>query len=123
MSVVAVSSGNHCLIIYLTCAIPVTLMQRGLIASGKIDHAGLTVLATAVAAVALSLAFHRLVRRTPLNLLYLRTMRLHIKSVRFNRSSALLPPPPRSPGRSPRTMRRGRRHQRIKFPHPKKKIK
>tara|TARA_R110000787_G_scaffold44093_7_gene108006 strand:- start:25219 stop:26268 length:1050 start_codon:yes stop_codon:yes gene_type:complete len=87
-------AGRHCLIIYLTCAIPVTLMQRGLMAKGEIDHAGLTIMATALAGVALSLAFHRLVRRTPLNVLYRRPMRLRIKSVRFSHSSALLPPPP-----------------------------
>ena len=87
-------AGRHCLIIYLTCAIPVTLMQRGLMAQGEMDHAGLIVLATALVAVALSLAFHRLVRRTQLNVLYRRPMRLRIKSARFSRSSALLPPPP-----------------------------
>ena len=87
-------AGRHCLIIYLTCAIPVTLMQRGLIASGKIDHAGLTVLAIALGAVAVSLVFHRLVRRTQLNVLYRRPMRLRIKATKFSRSSNLLPPPP-----------------------------
>ena len=87
-------AGRHCLIIYLTCAIPVTLMQRGLMAKGEMDHEGLIVLATALAAVALSLAFHRLVRGTPLNVLYRRPMRLRMKSARFSRSSALLPPPP-----------------------------
>tara|TARA_R110001606_G_scaffold3644_3_gene17132 strand:+ start:4340 stop:5389 length:1050 start_codon:yes stop_codon:yes gene_type:complete len=87
-------AGRHCLVVYLTCAIPVTLMQRGLMASGKIDHAGLVILTTTLGAVALSLGFHRLVRRTQLNVLYRRPMRLRIKSARFSRSSALLPPPP-----------------------------
>ncbi|MEH6487484.1 acyltransferase family protein [Hyphomonas oceanitis] len=87
-------AGRHCLIIYLTCAIPVTLMQRGLIAKGEMDHAGLIALATALVAVALSLAFHRLVRGTPLNVLYRRPMRLRIKAAKFSRSSGLLPPPP-----------------------------
>lgn len=87
-------AGRHCLIIYLTCAIPVTLMQRGLIASGKIDHAGLLALAIALGAVAVSLVFHRLVRRTQLNVLYRRPMRLRIKATKFSRSSNLLPPPP-----------------------------
>jgi uncharacterized membrane protein YcfT len=87
-------AGRHCLIIYLTCAIPVTLMQRGLIASGKIDHAGLAALAIALGAVAVSLVFHRLVRRTQLNVLYRRPMRLRIKAAKFSRSSGLLPPPP-----------------------------
>lgn len=87
-------AGRHCLIVYLTCAIPVTLLQRGLVSNFTIDHAGIVILATTLGAVALSLAFHRLVRGTHLNVLYRRPMRLRMKSVKFSSSSALLPPPP-----------------------------
>ncbi len=87
-------AGRHCLIIYLTCAIPVTLMQYGLVSTGNIEGAGINALVTALVAIALSLGFHRLVSRTHLNVLYRRPMRLRLKSARLGRSSGLLPPPP-----------------------------
>tara|TARA_R110000787_G_scaffold49670_3_gene118991 strand:- start:725 stop:1783 length:1059 start_codon:yes stop_codon:yes gene_type:complete len=87
-------AGRHCLIIYLTFLIPMTALQHGFAANGWAGNAGLACLVITLGAVLLPLVFFRLVRETPLNVLYRRPRRLRLMNARNNGSASLLPPPP-----------------------------
>ncbi|WP_373007606.1 acyltransferase family protein [Hyphomonas sp.] len=87
-------AGRHCLIIYLTFVIPMTVLQHGFAANGQIGNAGLACLVISLGAVVLTLVFYRLARETPLNVLYRRPRRLRLMNARNNGSASLLPPPP-----------------------------
>lgn len=87
-------AGRHCLIIYLTFLIPMTALQHGFAANERTVNAGLACLAITLGAVVLPLVFFRLVRETPLSVLYRRPRRLRLMNARNNGSASLLPPPP-----------------------------
>ncbi|MBU2606758.1 MAG: acyltransferase family protein [Alphaproteobacteria bacterium] len=87
-------AGRHCLIIYLTFLIPMTALQHGFAANERTGNAGLACLAITLGAVVLPLVFFRLVRETPLSVLYRRPRRLRLMNARNNGSASLLPPPP-----------------------------
>ena len=87
-------AGRHCLIIYLTFVIPMTALQHGFAANGQATHAGLACIVITLGAIVLPLVFYRLVRETPLKVLYRRPRRLRLMNARNNGSASLLPPPP-----------------------------
>lgn len=87
-------AGRHCLIIYLTFLIPMTALQHGFAANGWTVNAGFACLMITLGAVVLPLVFYRLVRETPLNMLYRRPRRLRLMNARNTGSASLLPPPP-----------------------------
>jgi uncharacterized membrane protein YcfT len=87
-------AGRHCLIIYLTFVIPMTVLQHGLATNGQVGNAGLACLVITLGAVILPLVFYRLIRETPLNALYRRPRRLRLMNARNTGSANLLPPPP-----------------------------
>jgi hypothetical protein len=75
---------------YLTYFLPMTAAQTLLARSGLLPEPGLTSLAIGLIAIALSLAFHRLVRRTPLKALYRRPMRFRLKGAELSRGGQLI---------------------------------
>ena len=87
-------AGRHCLIIYLTFVIPMTVLQHGFAANGQATNAGLACLVITLGAVILPLVFYRLARETRLNVLYKRPRRLRLMNARNKGSASLLPPPP-----------------------------
>ncbi len=87
-------TGRHCLIVYLTFLIPMTVLQHGFAANGGVGNAGLACLTITLGAIVLPLVFYRLVRETPLNVLYRRPRRLRLMNTRNSGSASLLPPPP-----------------------------
>lgn len=89
-------AGRHCLVIYLTFAIPVTFLQQALVINGRIGNAGLACLVITLGGVALPLIFHRMVRATPLNFVYQRPRSLRLRNARNHSKASLLPPPPAS---------------------------
>ena len=87
-------AGRNCLIIYFTFFIPMTVLQHAFAADGRGGNAGLACLAITLGTIALSLVLHRVVRATPLNVLYRRPRRLCLMHARNAGSASLLPPPP-----------------------------
>ncbi|MEQ8557388.1 MAG: acyltransferase family protein [Henriciella sp.] len=63
-------AGKHSIVIYLTFFIPMKVAQKGLATTGLIPDVGTASLAVLVFAVAAPLVFHRLIRNTPLIVLY-----------------------------------------------------
>lgn len=82
--------GRAQFVIYLTYFLPMTAAQTLLARSGLLPEPGLTSLAIGLIAIALSLAFHRLVRRTPLKALYRRPMRFRLKGAELSRGGQLI---------------------------------
>jgi uncharacterized membrane protein YcfT len=89
-------AGRHCLIIYLTFPIPVVVLQQALAANGRIGDAGLACLVITLGGVAMPLILHRLVRATPLKMIYQRPRSLRLRNARNQSAASLLPPPPTS---------------------------
>lgn len=63
-------AGKHSIVIYLTFFIPMKAAQKGLSETGLIPDIGTASLAILVFAVMTPLIFHRLIRNTPLKVLY-----------------------------------------------------
>ncbi|KCZ91784.1 acyltransferase family protein [Hyphomonas johnsonii] len=82
--------GRQFLPIYLVFTIPMTLLQRGLAATGLVPDGGLAVFLSVMLAMCLALAFHGLAVRTWLNLLFQRPAPFRLTPARAVQSGRLL---------------------------------
>lgn len=71
-------AGKHSIVIYLTFFIPMKVAQKGLAATGLIPDVGTASLVILCIAVVSPLIFHRVIRRTPLRVLYERPAYLRL---------------------------------------------
>ena len=73
-------AGKHSIVIYLTFFIPMKVAQKGLAMTGLIPDVGWASLSILVFALAAPLAFHFVVRKTPLAFLYERPAMFRINN-------------------------------------------